>query len=484
MPRDVLFPFETPSYGSATTCSIQGFLAYVGGILVIFGNCTLSLYYLCNLRYKVKDKTMNNYLLPIMFTLAVVFAIGPGVILLNNDLINPQVYDAYCKIGAYPFYCIFSESVECQRGHAESQFMIFMIVRYLFVVIVCGFVFISFCMTMIVLSVCSSSTKNRVLVSCLLPPTLAETEKKKLRRSTNLSSSLQHDDSNCNDSNIARPDQQQEEHVCESAITVDSREAKVVAFQAFLYVLSFILTWICTTLVFVIDSDVIRYMKIIFQPLQGFSNAIIFFHHKVHNLKRSCPEIGWCEALVKSIRDPKCVPEEFVSSIDIVDMNILLSVLRDDAREESNSSSLPMNDVADDENGFHSSQSDFSNDSNQLLIDSLSVRMAPSKSYSFDGGNGDSQDDSSNESNNDPTGPSFPVLVAAKSSPNYWHTAENGFSSKKEKSSNSLRLEMSSKTRKEKSLVRNLAPTNRDFAEDSIGAAGGKELVSPRTYYT
>jgi hypothetical protein len=397
MPKDVLFPFETPSYGNATTCSIQGFLAYVGGILVIFGNCTLSVYYLCNLRYKLKDKTMNKYLLPVMFLLSIVFSVGPGVILLNNDLINPQVYDAYCKIGAYPFYCIFTENnVPCQRGRVESQFMIFMIARYLFVVIVIGFGIITVCMSMIVHSVCSRGSRNkRVFGACFLP-SLGVTKKtestlNKRIPTANISSSLQHDDVNDND-DVSHPNPQQEDESINTAniIAPDSKEAKAVVCQAFLYVISFILTWICTTLVFSIDSDVIRYMKIICQPLQGFSNALIFLYHRVHNLKRSCPELGWCESLMKSIRDPKCVPEEFFSSIDVVDMNNLLSILRDDERRrgESNSSSLPIN-TADDEKGSQESSCRrlISNDDrNRLVIDSLSVKMTPSRSYSLDGG--------------------------------------------------------------------------------------------------
>jgi hypothetical protein len=124
-------------------------------------------------------------------------------------------------------------------------------------------------------------------------------------------------------------------------------EANVVTFQAFLYILAFFLTWIFTILIFLIDSDVIRYMKVIFQPLQGFTNAIIFLHHRVFNLKRSCPEIGFCEAIWKAIRFPRCVPEEFVSSTELVVMNNILSILRrgDDEAHASNSSSCPFTDT-------------------------------------------------------------------------------------------------------------------------------------------
>mmetsp|Transcript_5275 Transcript_5275/g.10059 ORF Transcript_5275/g.10059 Transcript_5275/m.10059 type:complete len:569 (+) Transcript_5275:310-2016(+) len=454
MPRDVMFPFELPSYGNPTTCAIQGFLAYIGGILAIFGNCTLSLYYLCNLRYKLKDKTLNKYLLPITFVLSIVFSVGPGVILWSNDLINPQVYDAYCKTGAYPYNCIFRENVECQRGRAESQFMIFLVVRYLFVVIVSGFCIIVVCMATITLSVCSCCTNKKVLRGCRRPA-LGATENtlKNIKSRTNVSSSLQHDDLNDDNNNAHTDHQQQEEKndCTRSAITTESGESIVIVFQAFLYVTSFILTWIGPTLVFIIDSDLIRYMKIIFQPLQGFSNATIFIYHRVYNLRRSCPEIGLCEAVLKSIRDPKCVPEEFVASIDIVDMNNLLSVLRDDDSVESSS-----------KNSLYSSNCDLSNDSHLSLIDSLSVRMAPSQDYSFS----HIQDNISSDRNED----------------DIRNCEENCLSSDTVKSSSSFRLGISSETRKRSDVSDSMTTNNNNEVFDH-GSVLGKKVV-PRTYYS
>lgn len=439
MPREILFPFETPSFGNTTTCSTQGFLAYVGSILVILCNCTLSLYYVCNLRYKMTDETMNRCLLPIMAFMSVIFAIVPGVIFLSHDLINPQAYDAYCKIGAYPYYCIFSKNIECQRGQADSPFIVFMIVRYLFIVIISGFAIVTLSMAIIVLSVCNHSSCSRMrkqppfyycLLGAFMPinqATMADATSVTTTLQQNCdttqqiasSSSLKQDDDleegdrNSTGAQGVTGGNRDREVVARASTTGitdrhlsyfssshttnfatcttsarDAREVNIITFQALLYVLTFLLTWIFTILVFVTDSDAIRYMKIIFQPLQGFFNALIFVHHRLYNLRRSSPEMGLLEAFLKSVRDPKCVPEEFISSIDIVDMNHMLSLvsMRNDVNSSSSNHVL-VNDVNSSEEIINALDHDgeVSENSNKIpWFDSISVQMNASVGHSLD----------------------------------------------------------------------------------------------------
>lgn len=59
-----------------------------------------------------------------------------------------------------------------------------------------------------------------------------------------------------------------------------------IAFQAALYVLSFLLTWVFTIItMFIRDSPSLEAARYIFMPSQGIFNLIIFMMHKVHSAR-------------------------------------------------------------------------------------------------------------------------------------------------------------------------------------------------------
>lgn len=59
-----------------------------------------------------------------------------------------------------------------------------------------------------------------------------------------------------------------------------------IAFQATLYVLSFLLTWVFTIItMFIRDSPSLEAARYIFMPSQGIFNLIIFMMHKVHSAR-------------------------------------------------------------------------------------------------------------------------------------------------------------------------------------------------------
>jgi hypothetical protein len=61
MPKDVIYPFEMPSYGNIATCEAQGLAFMMGTVVAFCMNGLLNIYYLCTLRYSTKEKKFRCY---------------------------------------------------------------------------------------------------------------------------------------------------------------------------------------------------------------------------------------------------------------------------------------------------------------------------------------------------------------------------------------------------------------------------------------
>ncbi len=62
MPIDVIYPYAGNSYGNEATCSAQGFAIILAQAFTVAATCSLSLYYVCTIRYGMTDDTANKRL--------------------------------------------------------------------------------------------------------------------------------------------------------------------------------------------------------------------------------------------------------------------------------------------------------------------------------------------------------------------------------------------------------------------------------------
>lgn len=76
MPKDVIYPFETPSYGSIATCEAQGFIYMFGNGLLFMVNGHLQLYYLLRLKFEIQERIIWKYVEPVMHVLCFSVAFG------------------------------------------------------------------------------------------------------------------------------------------------------------------------------------------------------------------------------------------------------------------------------------------------------------------------------------------------------------------------------------------------------------------------
>eukprot|EP00979_Chaetoceros_neogracilis_P016282 scaffold7564_cov154-Chaetoceros_neogracile.AAC.1 len=75
MPKDVIYPFEMPSYGNIATCEAQGLVYIVGNAFVFCMNA-----------------------------------------LLNQEMLNPSPTYPFCVVNTYPLTCTKADNPECRGG--------------------------------------------------------------------------------------------------------------------------------------------------------------------------------------------------------------------------------------------------------------------------------------------------------------------------------------------------------------------------------
>jgi hypothetical protein len=117
MPKDVIYPFEMPSYGNIATCEAQGLVYMMGNAFVLCMNGILNIYYLCTLRYNMREKIFRCYLEIPLFIVSLVISITlPSIALLNQELLNPSPYYPVCVANSYPLDCTKADNPECRGG--------------------------------------------------------------------------------------------------------------------------------------------------------------------------------------------------------------------------------------------------------------------------------------------------------------------------------------------------------------------------------
>jgi hypothetical protein len=110
MPADIhetyKYPFASNAYGTAGTCKTQSFLILMGQSFTICSNIFLSVFYLCSIRYGMTETTMKRKLVPAMLALSCVFSIPVAIAPLITGVLNPSPMLPYCTIGIDPSSCM------------------------------------------------------------------------------------------------------------------------------------------------------------------------------------------------------------------------------------------------------------------------------------------------------------------------------------------------------------------------------------------
>lgn len=293
MPKDTIYPFEGKKLGSFATCEAQAFLYFVGTVFAICGNVALNIFYLCSIRYKMKEERIKKFVEPVMLFFAVLLTVPVPVVLLLGNFLNPSPFESYCSFGGYPKECTNRDDVQCIRGDPNSSSIQF-IRTYLYCGIFLAFGTIIVSMVLIILTVYRAETgatsvskpKSNSMISKENPDLLEEEEE---------------------DDDVDQGEGFQLVHT------------RIILRQAIMYIAAFFLIWVFTLISFFMPEVwAVQIFKCIFQPLQGLFNALIFVYHKVYNIRRSNKDLTFQEALFVLRTAPSQVPEVLLSRIDLV----------------------------------------------------------------------------------------------------------------------------------------------------------------------
>ena len=266
MPKDVIYPFALASYGNVATCEAQGLIYIIGNVACSNINGILNIYYLCMLRFNMPERAFRNYLeTPLYIATLALSIVGPCLALLNQEILNPSPNDPYCIPNSYPDDCTKEENPDCRGGGGRGTYSP-------------GF-----------MATLAIATFTLLVTMTLIVHSFYRNERK-LRKAVK-------------DKQIQEDDEEFQ------ALLNAQQMSGIITRQALLYIAAFVLTWIFgffevvwyTDAIEVTDrgARTISILRIIFQPLQGLFNLMIFVYHKVHTHRNADESLTVSEAFAK-----------------------------------------------------------------------------------------------------------------------------------------------------------------------------------------
>ncbi len=307
MPKDGIYPFASPSYGTTGTCEAQGLVFVIGSALQFCMNITLNIYYLCVIHFEMDDAKFKRLIEPILYFSSIIAStILPIVFLLKKNMLNPTPVDTFCGPRMYPDGCKIEDNPAC-RGDIGSMKLFFVGFNLCFwtglgvlVVTMCTIIF-TFVKRERMAKI-EFSTPQEVIMGS--PTTMMSTKTEVL--------ALGDDDKDILDYKM-----HELKHARKTKVTIIT--------QSLMYIGAFLIAWLVTGLMsvnpLVEDLYWAQVLKIGFQPLQGFFNALIFFYHKLYTFRLFVDgDATATEVLWFFITNPKKVPtgRNMISNLDII----------------------------------------------------------------------------------------------------------------------------------------------------------------------
>jgi hypothetical protein len=263
MPKEEIFGYRWAGtrLGNTYTCNAQGFFAFFGMGCMFNYNAMLCLYYACAIAFTMRERNIKKYVEPILHGLPVLAGLSFSIPPLFYEMYNPGISTyAWCGPVPYPNECGIYESVQCIRGNSKYlmtfRIMIAVVILYVFCII-------AFSLGMVIWKVIQTDHMINYL--------------SKFYRDR------------------GREDM--------TKVLEKHRNSKAVLVQACSYITAFLLGVTPPLLLSVgaVDTsgktqvttvDQFEKITLIFLPLQGFFNFIIFVSFKVYNYRRVHPDVS------------------------------------------------------------------------------------------------------------------------------------------------------------------------------------------------
>ena len=259
MPKDMIYTqFALSPRGNTGTCVAPGFFFFVGSNLAFGYNAAHCLYYLCKIRYKMKEANIRKCMEPTMHILVLVAAVPNGIIFWIWDLYNPQPQDAWCTTAVYPWYCKQDETCSL-RGSKYMKYGFF----FVFIGFFLGALFLLGSMALIILAVVRQDRLLKKYIKSVYGRRMDQEDNAEENKNLAASRSRHH-------------------------------FTKVILCQAAAYCVAF---FICQSNVFISlqraftagntrRNEWTQIYHLVTRPLQGFFNLLVFIGNKVYDLRQ------------------------------------------------------------------------------------------------------------------------------------------------------------------------------------------------------
>ena len=281
MPKDVneVYNFDGKSYGTILTCKIQASFYTIGCGISSISNIFLSLYYVLTIRYNVTHRVVSRYIEPLgLITCLGSVGIWSYFNVKTMDNMNPVPFISWCTVGDYPYGCYQEDGESCIRGKAKIKSSWTFIIPALIGVAI-QFIF----MALIISSVYKGEKECARVAQVEMETGDEETTRENVEQVTK----------------------------CREIQKLKIRRTKTAALQASLYFASFAVThYFIVQFTSKSRSVVLQIATLIFKPLQGFFNAVIFIYHKVYLLRHRDEvfKMSICDAITVVLKYPGKVP--------------------------------------------------------------------------------------------------------------------------------------------------------------------------------
>lgn len=293
------YNYKGPHYGNKYACAAQSFIILTGIFYIQSSSMLLNIYYLCVIRFNIPDFLFLKYAQPIYFVVSSLMSLPFMIFLLVKDELNPTPFEPFCGIGIYPDPCITNEKIECtvsdnfgDYGSISATFEKFLL-YYLVGCIGLQSIALMISMGTIICTIYQYSTDNE---DC--------------------------DNGDGKDSDVSSTTSKEDPQP--RLLLLSRRQMKMVAAQAFAYIMALSLTYIFTLLsLFDSSNKILAQLKMIFLPSQGLFNLLIFTCHKIYHYKHTVENIGNWDAIKLFFSRPDLFNDRYiVTNLDFVDTNI------------------------------------------------------------------------------------------------------------------------------------------------------------------
>ncbi len=312
MPSDMIYEqFGGVVAGTKASCDAQGFLVILGATSSCLLHSVLCIYYLCSVCFKMNNKRFGKVLEAPLYIMSYTFSLFIAVTALTKGQINPSPTRVpWCANARYPWWCD-NEIPNCayERGNYDGAINALNLTQILLL-----------------------SSASLVVLSMAAIVCYVNYQERSIIRALNQSSSFvpSNDEQEC-DSGSEQNSRRRRNHQRGLRLWKKNMQfTKDAVLSALLYNIAFFATWHYALHRFlrylfypkkeIVQSEVVQILRLIFRPLQGVFNMVIFIHHKIRNVRTHRPQTSRWKAF-RELLDSENHPEYIVSNLTMVKRN-------------------------------------------------------------------------------------------------------------------------------------------------------------------